>query len=92
MQQRDALFNWLQIQIVWDARPNDASAKDTVQFFQTMLEEDHQITDLKLEKCDDQYEIHYKQGSEEQKVTFPTEIAEKLLRDITEEPKYNDCV
>lgn len=92
MQQRDALFNWLQIQIVWNARPNDASAKDTAKFFQTMLEEDHQITELKLEKQETMYEIHYQQSGDEQTISFPAEMAEKLLRDITEEPKYNDCL
>ncbi|SFJ05522.1 hypothetical protein [Thermoflavimicrobium dichotomicum] len=41
MQLKDALFNWLQIQIVWDARPSDRSARDTVLFFEEILREDH---------------------------------------------------
>lgn len=32
MQLMDTLFNWLQIKVVWDARPADRSAKDTVEF------------------------------------------------------------
>lgn len=92
MQQQDALFNWLQIQIVWDARPNDVSAKDTVEFFQAMLEEDHEITGIKMKKQDGQYHVSYHQKGEEHSISFPQELAEKLLKDITEEPKYNQCL
>ena len=37
MKLTDALFNWLQIRIVGDARPRDRSARDTVQFFEQIL-------------------------------------------------------
>jgi hypothetical protein len=92
MQQKDALFNWLQIQIVWEARPNDVSAKDTVEFFQTILTEDHGISDLAMKREDGAYHITFIQKGEEQSISFPIELAEKLLKDITEEPKYNQCL
>ncbi|WP_028775459.1 hypothetical protein [Shimazuella kribbensis] len=92
MQQSDALFNWLQIQIVWDARPSDISAKDTVVFFETLLLEDYEIKELKMELRNQEYCISYKQEGKEHKVSFPKEQAEKLLKDITEEPKYNTCL
>jgi hypothetical protein len=92
MQQKDALFNWLQIQIVWDARPSDVSAKDTVVFFETLLLEDHDITEIKMRLQNQEYCISYKQEGEEHTISFPKEQAEKLLKDITEEPKYNTCL
>jgi hypothetical protein len=92
LQQKDALFNWLQIKIVWEARPSDISAKDTVEFFQTMLEEDHEITNITMKKQDQAYLISYHQKGKEHQISFPEELAEKLLKDITEEPKYNQCL
>lgn len=92
MQQKDALFNWLQIKVVWEARPSDVSAKDTVGFFQTMLEEDHEITNIIMKKQDQIYHVIYHQKGEENQVSFPGELAEKLLKDITDEPKYNQCL
>ncbi|MCH5584012.1 hypothetical protein MK805_03415 [Shimazuella sp. AN120528] len=92
MQQKDALFNWLQIKIVWEARPSDVSAKDTVEFFQTMLKEDHEVTAIEMKKQDHAYHVSYHQKGEEYTISFPGELAEKLLKDITEEPKYNQCL
>ncbi|WP_044642448.1 hypothetical protein [Risungbinella massiliensis] len=91
MQIKDAIFNWLQIQIVWDARPSDRSAKDTATFFEQMLKEDHQVLNLtstqdKEAAC---YVVEYEQNGEKQKQMFPKELAEKLLQDILQEPKYN---
>jgi hypothetical protein len=86
------LFNWLQIKVVWEARPSDVSAKDTVEFFQTMLEEDHGITNIVMQKQDQTYDVMYHEKGEEQHISFPKELAEKLLKDITEEPKYNSCI
>jgi hypothetical protein len=92
VQQKDALFNWLQIKIVWEARPSDVSAKDTVSFFQAMLEEDHEITELTMVQSEENYQISYTHDGKQQTLSFPNEMAEKLLRDITEEPKYNQCL
>lgn len=89
MQLKDALFNWLQIQIVQDARPSDRSARDTVQFFEKMLHEDHGVEQLEIQKEENQYVVHYQQSDEEKEEVFPKVIAEKLLQDILAEPKYN---
>lgn len=85
----DALFNWLQIQIVWDARPRDRSARDTVQFFEQILKEDHQVKELKLELEDSVYRVHYLQGEEWKSHEFDRDSAEQLLRDIEAEPRFN---
>lgn len=85
----DALFNWLQIQIVWDARPRDRSARDTVQFFEQILKEDHQVKELKMEREDSVYRVHYLQGEEWKTREFDRDSAEQLLKDIEAEPRFN---
>lgn len=94
LQTKDAIFNWLQIQIVWDARPSDRSAKDTAKFFEQMLKEDHHVLDLtsSLDKEAACYVVEYEQNGEKQKLTFPKELAQKLLHDILQEPKYNQVI
>lgn len=40
---QDALYNWLTIQVVADARPEDHAAQDTAQLFKNILKIDFQI-------------------------------------------------
>jgi hypothetical protein len=89
MQLTDALFNWLQIHIVWEARPSDRSAKDTVLFFEELLKEDHQVEQLEKEKNQGHYIVKFRLNGNEQTQMFPKEAAEKLLKDIISEPRYN---
>ncbi|MGA9172656.1 MAG: hypothetical protein WBZ33_01575 [Thermoactinomyces sp.] len=89
MQLKEALFNWLQIQIVWEARSSDRSARDTVYFFEEMLREDHQVTKLEKTAEKDQYVVKYEQNGEIHTETFSREAAEQLIKDIMAEPKYN---
>jgi hypothetical protein len=89
MQLKDALFNWLQIQVVQDARPSDRSARDTVQFFEEMLREDHRVEHLEKRKEKDRYVVCYQVDGEEREEIFSKDTAEQLLRDIMAEPKYN---
>ncbi|AUS09371.1 hypothetical protein C1X05_11460 [Laceyella sacchari] len=89
MQLKDALFNWLQIQVVWDKRPSDRSAKETVHFFEEMLREDHQVTIVEKKAEGDNYLITYEQAGEPSQIAFPRDQADKLLNDIINEPKYN---
>jgi 16S rRNA G966 N2-methylase RsmD len=89
MQLKDALFNWLQIQVVWDKRPSDRSAKDTAHFFEEMLREEHQVTIVEKKVEGGNYVITYEQAGEQRQVEFPRDMADKLLNDIINEPKYN---
>lgn len=89
MQLNNALFNWLQIEIVREARPSDQSAAETVQFFATLLAEDHQVTNLTKKRVDDVYEVAYQAQQQPKTAQFPAANAEKLLQDILDEPKYN---
>lgn len=93
MQRNNALFNWLQIEIVRKARPSDRSAEETVRFFEELLREDHQVTSITNRLEDEQYVVEYHLADHEmQQVSFPKEVAQKLLQDILEEPKYNQSV
>lgn len=90
MKLQDALFNWLQMKIVAEARPQDQAAQDTLEFFQTILQEDHKLGQLTVESTDTDYEIVYDEGDQRQVKKFNREWAEQLLREIEDNPKYNE--
>jgi len=85
----DALFNWLQIRVVADARPNDRSAVDTVNFFFDILKENHQVTQLQYSKDATMYTVRYTVGEKNNMQMFDSEAVEQLLTAINSEPKYN---
>lgn len=89
MKREDALFNWLQIQIVADARPDDRSALDTASFFLDLLREDHQMSGLGYRREGDWYVLFGKSGSDDWDGRYPSETVESLLIAIESEPKFN---
>ncbi|HUC93158.1 MAG TPA: hypothetical protein VMS09_14225 [Paenibacillus sp.] len=90
MRFEDALFNWLQIQIVVDGRPDDNAAVETRDFFLQILTEDHGVTSVAIAKVDATM-IHVKYEREGRTKTqfIPREAGEQLLADIASNPKYN---
>ncbi|WP_166243773.1 hypothetical protein [Paenibacillus turpanensis] len=88
---QDALFNWLQIRIVANARPSDHAALETARFFSEILQEDHGLDTFEISKVDDTmvYIKYMKDGASKLQM-FDRESAEQLLRDIEAEPKYNN--
>ncbi|MEH6946823.1 hypothetical protein V7068_07040 [Bacillus sp. JJ634] len=88
---QDALYNWLTIKVVCDARPTDTAAKQTEQFFSRLLEEDHQLSHLSVMKESPFYFITFwKDGSEQQK-RFPIEMIDVMLNQIELTPdKYRN--
>jgi hypothetical protein len=86
---QDALFNWLQIQVVADARPDDRSAQDTAAFFHEMLTEDHRVTELVYRKENEVYLLSYELEGETKIQRYDAEAVESLLLAIESEPKYN---
>jgi len=87
----DALFNWLQIKTVADARPDDNAAKETADFFYTILTEDHQVSQLRVDTIGaDMLQIVYEVSGETRKKSFDRQMTEQLLHDINENPKYNE--
>lgn len=90
MKLQDALFNWLQMKIVAEARSEDHAAQDTCDFFETILKEDHQLEQLNITPMDEQYEVTYFEGTATQTKRFDRELADQLLHDIESNPKYNN--
>lgn len=91
MKLQDALFNWLQIKMVADARPDDRAAADTVDFFATILREDHHMTEFDIVLVDNtMVHINYVIDGKAKKQMVPRESAEQLLHDIRSNPKYNE--
>ncbi|MCR2803721.1 hypothetical protein [Paenibacillus soyae] len=90
MRFEDALFNWLQIRIVADARPDDGAARDTLAFFEQILREDHGLTSFDIARTDEtMIHVRYVKDSRQKLQMFPREDGEQLLQDIIDNPKYN---
>jgi hypothetical protein len=87
---QDALFNWLQMKIVSDARPEDGAAKETLDFFGIILSEDHHLSEVIVGVEDEtKLYIQFLVDGERKKQLFDRERAEQLLTDINSNPKYN---
>ncbi|MFD0588084.1 hypothetical protein ACFQZE_08725 [Paenibacillus sp. GCM10027627] len=90
MRLEDALFNWLQIKIVAEARPGDGAATDTLLFFEQVLREDHGLDSFELLKTDDtMIHVRYVKEARAKLQMYPRETGEQLLQDIINNPKYN---
>lgn len=90
MKLQDALFNWLQIRLVAEARPDDNAAQETESFFAEILRDDHKLADVRIAKTDEtMVHVRYEQDNKTKTQMFDKEQAEQLLRDITDNPKYN---
>ena len=91
MKLEDALYNWLQIKIVAQGRPDDISAKNTVDFFEEILREDHKLTYIRIEEAgDDLLQVWYNADGATHKKSFDREMTEQLLHDINANPRYNE--
>ncbi|WP_274363284.1 hypothetical protein [Paenibacillus thermotolerans] len=91
MNLQDALYNWLQIKIVAEARPEDGAAAETERFFADILKEDHELAEFAVESSDDtMYYVHYVKDGKKKVQMFDREAAAQLLADINSNPKYNE--
>lgn len=87
----DALFNWLQMEIVAEARPDDRAAADTRDFFLQILTEDHGVTAVAIASRDDSFlHVAYEREGRQETQDIRRELAEQLLADIQANPKYNE--
>lgn len=89
MNLQDTLYNWLSIKRVADERQEDLAAKDTLDFFEEMLTDDHHVKDISIETKPPMYIVHYTVDGEKQKKQFPIELIDALYESIESEPKYN---
>ncbi|ABO66315.1 MULTISPECIES: hypothetical protein [Geobacillus] len=86
---QEALYNWLTIHLVANARPHDAAARDTASFFLSILESDFGVTAVNAVKdeANGQYVVEYVRGGEKHSSYFPAELAEAIWRQIEAEPE-----
>lgn len=90
MNLQDALFNWLQMKIVSEARPDDRAARDTLDFFSAILKEDHGLKRVEIEKSDESfYYVGFAVDDRTEIRKFDREMADQLLLDINANPKFN---
>jgi hypothetical protein len=88
---QDALYNWLTIKVVCDARPDDKAAIETRDFFDEILTVQHSVSNIEITKDDQMYYISYQQGEETKKGRYPRELIEIMINQINQEPeKYRD--
>jgi hypothetical protein len=80
----DALFYWLQMKIVSDARPDDDAARETLRFFAQILSEDHELTFFEVSLEEDQkiHVFYMKKDGTSRTVWFDREAAEQLNGDL----------
>jgi hypothetical protein len=88
---QDTLYNWLTIKVVAEARPDDKSAQDTMKLFESILTDDHKLTEISVTKDDPMYYVSYIKDGVAQKIRFPIELIDVMLEQIKNEPeKYHN--
>ncbi|MCG3083630.1 hypothetical protein JEG43_12150 [Anoxybacillus sp. LAT_35] len=87
MKLQDAVYNWLTIKVVAQARPDDTAAQETEQFFSDLLREDHAIEEITYTKEDDVYTVAFTVNNESRTFRFPAELVETMLDQINREPE-----
>lgn len=85
----DAIYNWLSIKLVAEAREDDLAAKDTYDFFSDILSEEHLVEEIEATKDDLWYIVDYIIDGEKLQKQYPSKLIEALLLQIESEPKYN---
>ncbi|MFD0049171.1 hypothetical protein ACFVHQ_07565 [Actinomycetes bacterium NPDC127524] len=88
---QDALYNWLTIKVVCDARLDDMAAQETKAFFEARLKDDYDASVSNLEKNGPFYFVDVLAGGEKKQHRFPVELIDALLEQIEAEPaKYKN--
>jgi hypothetical protein len=84
MRLTDALFYWLQLKLLADARPDDAAARDSLSFFAQILSEDHRLAsfDVVGEENGRIYVAYTAADTREKTVWFDGEAARQMLNDF----------
>ena len=84
---QDALYNWLTIKIVADARPDDGAAQETYQLFANILKNEHSVANITINKDEVMYYVTYEQNGEAKKARFPIELIDIMYDQIEREPE-----
>ncbi|MFS0782448.1 hypothetical protein [Bacillus sp. 1P06AnD] len=87
MSLQDALYNWLCMKVVHDARPGDSAAEETCDFFRSILEKEHLLTQVEASKEKDMYSVTFVKDEEKRHARFPIDLIECILNSIEENPE-----
>lgn len=86
---QDALYNWLSIKVVCDARPEDTAARETLELFEDIINNEHHLTDIDVTTDEMMYYVSYQYEGETKKTRFPRDLIEVMINQINQEPdKY----
>jgi hypothetical protein len=86
---QDAIYNWLTIKIVSDARPDDTAAVETTQLFEQILAEEHNVESHEMKRDAIMYYVTVVQEGQSKEYRFPRDLIEVMLDQIRQEPdKY----
>lgn len=86
---QDAIYNWLTIKIVSDARPDDTAARETAELFEKILAEEHEVESHEMKRDALMYYVTVQQGGNTKEYRFPRDLIEVMLDQIRQEPdKY----
>ena len=86
---QDAIYNWLTIKIVSDARPDDTAALETTQMFERMLADEHKVLSHEVKRDALMYYVTVEQEDNSKEYRFPRDLIEVMLDQIRNEPdKY----
>ena len=83
----DAVYNWLTIRIVYDARPEDTAARDTVHLFEQTLVADHGVDRYSYEKKDGWYTVVFTKDGNADELRFREEMVEIMLKQVLSHPE-----
>ena len=84
---QDALYNWLTIKVVADARPDDEAAQDTESLFRNILKNDFSVANIEVTKDKSMYYVKYEKDREQKSARFPVELIDVMLEQINREPE-----
>ena len=62
---QDALYNWLTIKVVCDARPDDTAAREHVIFLMRLLTDEHHFSNIEVTTDEMMYYVSYQQGEKQ---------------------------
>ncbi|WP_394232660.1 hypothetical protein [Niallia oryzisoli] len=83
---QDAIYNWLTIKVVTDARPDDQAAAETEQMFMSIITVELGLSEIYVKKDNGFYHISYVKEGEQQTTRFPQELIEVMINQINESP------
>lgn len=83
---QDAVYNWLTIKVVSDARPEDLAAVETEKMFFSILETEHKLSEITVDKDEQMYYVSFLKAGKAEKMRFPKDYIEVMLNQINEAP------